>query len=151
MLGSLNRWLRICGYQTEFYKNVSDQELITKAKEKDLILLTRDRALFRKATKKNVRAFIVDGNTDEEKIASVANEFGLKLDTKMARCTICGSELNRVLKESVKHDVPLGSLDTYNEYWRCRGCAKIYWRGSHWKRIEEKISKASDLLKKRQY
>jgi uncharacterized protein with PIN domain len=147
MLGSLNRWLRICGYQTEFYKDVSDQELITKAKEKDLILLTKDRTLFRKATKKNVRAFIVTGKNDEEKIASVAKEYRLTLDPKTARCTICGSKLYRVLKESVKDVVPLGSIDIYNEYWRCNGCDKVYWRGSHWKRIEEKVSKALDLLK----
>jgi uncharacterized protein with PIN domain len=147
MLGSLNRWLRICGYQTEFYKDVSDQELIIKAKEKDLILLTKDQTLFRKATKKNVKAFIVTGKNDEEKIASVAKEFSLTLNPKMARCTKCGSELYRVLKKSVKNVVPPGSIDMYNDYWRCKSCAKVYWRGSHWKKIEEKVSKVLDLLK----
>jgi uncharacterized protein with PIN domain len=34
MLGSLNRWLRICGYETEFSGDASDEELLVLGREK---------------------------------------------------------------------------------------------------------------------
>ena len=40
MLGSLSRWLRICGYDAVFMENASDQELVEKARR------TRRESLF---------------------------------------------------------------------------------------------------------
>ena len=55
MLGSLARWLRICGYEASFMENTSDDELIRRALEGDLILLSRDKQLCRKAQKEGLK------------------------------------------------------------------------------------------------
>ena len=34
MLGSLNRWLRICGYETEFSGDASDGEMLKGGRER---------------------------------------------------------------------------------------------------------------------
>jgi uncharacterized protein with PIN domain len=145
MLGSLNRWLRICGYETEFSGDSSDEELLERGREKGMILLTRDRNLIREARRSGVDAFLVKGSSDEEKLASVAREYGLVLDPVMARCTICGGRLNEVSRDEIAREVPPNSLEAYNEFWRCGGCGKVYWRGSHWARMVDKASEASRI------
>ena len=145
MLGSINRWLRICGYETEFSGDASDEEILKRGKERGLILLTKDRPLFREARRKGVDAFIVEGNNAEERLASVAKEYGLVLDPMMARCTICGGRLVESSRDEITVDVPHNSLEAYEEFWRCNDCGKVYWRGSHWERIVEKVSEASKI------
>ena len=145
MLGSLNRWLRICGYETEFAGNASDEELLERGRDRGLILLTRDRILLRKARRSGVDAFLVEGNSDEERLASVAREYRLVLDPVMARCAICSGRLKEAFRDEIAGEVPQKSLGAYDEFWRCSGCGKVYWRGSHWERIVEKVSEASRI------
>jgi hypothetical protein len=145
MLGSLNRWLRICGYETEFSRDAPDEDLLERGRERGLILLTRDRTLFREARRSGVDALLVEGSSDEERLAAVAREYGLVLDPVMARCTICGGRLRGVSRDGVAGEVPNNSLEAYDEFWRCGGCGKVYWRGSHWRRIVDKVSEASRI------
>ena len=145
MLGSLNRWLRICGYETEFSGNASDEELLKRLGGRGRILLTKDQNLFREARRRGVEAFIPIGNSTEERLASVAKKYGLLLDPVMARCTVCGGRLIEASRDEVSEDVPQSSLEVYDEFWRCAGCGKVYWRGSHWVRIVEKVSEASRI------
>ena len=142
MLGSLNRWLRICGYETEFYRDASDEKLLEISKEKGHIVLTRDRNLSREARRSGVEAFIVLGKNIEEMLVSVAKEFGLILNPVMARCTTCGSMLNEVPKHNVDGEVPPSSYAVYKKYWRCMSCGKVFWRGSHWKKIPSSLSRS---------
>jgi uncharacterized protein with PIN domain len=53
--------------------------------------------------------------------------------------------LDPVSKDDVVGEVPSDSLEAYDEFWRCEGCGKVYWRGSHWRRIVEKVAEASRL------
>ena len=145
MLGSLNRWLRICGYETEFSGDASDEELLERGRERGLIVLTRDRLLLREARRSGVDAFLVEGSSDEERLASVAREYSLVLDPVMARCTICGGKLNEAFRDEVSQVVPHNSFEAYHEFWMCTGCGKAYWRGSHWERIVETVSEASRI------
>ena len=145
MLGSLNRWLRICGYETEFMRDAPDDELLERGMEGRFVVLTKDRTLSREARRRGVDAFLVEGSNDEERLASVAREFSLVLDPVMARCTLCGGRLDHVSKDDVVGEVPPDSHESYDEFWRCGGCGKVYWRGSHWKRIVEKVAEASRL------
>jgi uncharacterized protein with PIN domain len=46
------------------------------------------------------------------------------------------------------HRVPEGTLRRYQEFWVCTGCGKAYWRGSHWKKINETLARAQELLLK---
>ena len=108
-------------------------------------MLTRDRTLFREAQRSSVDAFLVNGGSDEKRLASVAREYGLVLDPVMARCTICGGRLKEASRDEIAGDVPHNSLEAYEEFWRCVRCGKVYWRGSHWERIVEKVSEASKV------
>jgi uncharacterized protein with PIN domain len=145
MLGSLNRWLRICGFETEYIQNAPDRELLETAESEGRVLLTRDRLLFRKALRAGQVAFLVEGEGDAEKLASVARRFGLDLGVEMSRCARCGGILRRAAREEVRSRVPSGTYEAYNEFWACGSCGKVYWRGSHWGNIVDTIAEARKL------
>ena len=147
MLGSLARWLRICGYDAEYIRDAEDDELIRRAMEENRILLTRDRALYRKALRMGLNAHFVEGESDAERLASVARRFTLTLKPEGSRCPMCGLPLREVEREEVRGLVPEGTYNRYKRFWICTGCGRVYWRGSHWRRIVETIEEAERLYK----
>jgi len=77
MLGSLARWLRICGYDTEYRRDTEDDKLIEEAEATGRILLTRDRQLSIIAGKRDVESILVKGSSDYEELGCVALKLGL--------------------------------------------------------------------------
>jgi uncharacterized protein with PIN domain len=145
MLGSLSRWLRICGYDTFYLRNASDENLIQEAKKAKRVLLTRDKYLYRKSLKEGLIALYVEGESDLERLSCVAKRFNMALDPKMSKCPNCGDILEVAEKEEITDKIPQGSLETYDEFWMCMSCRKVFWRGSHWKNIVKTIEEATKL------
>jgi uncharacterized protein with PIN domain len=148
MLGSFTRWLRLLGYEADYFKDASDDFLIERTTIKGATLLTKDVDLFRRARVQGLQAFLVEGDDEAERLASVAVQFNLRLevDDVLSKCPTCGSSLKRVDAEEVRSKIPEGSLRHFQEFWICTGCSKIYWRGRHWKKINETLAKARELL-----
>ena len=145
MLGSLARWLRICGYDAEYVQSLPDDELLDRAADGGSILLTRDELLSRKAQRAGLESFIVVGDGDAEGLASVARRFHLELNTVSSRCPVCGGSLSKVIKDELTGKVPAGTLEAYDEFWVCDSCGKVFWRGSHWRNIQATIEEAREL------
>jgi len=56
------------------------------------------------------------------------------------RCTLCNGELIEVTDAEERAKVPhLGEGATL---WRCESCGKLYWEGSHWKKIKERMERS---------
>ncbi len=148
MLGKLTRWLRILGYDIEYFKVLSDDLLIERAKEGQRILLTRDLELYQRAIAKGIRALYVEGNDEVERLAIVTLYFNLNLDVDVAisRCPKCNVIIELVSKEDIAGRVPEKTFKRYNEFWKCPKCEQIYWQGSHWIRIEETLNNVKRLL-----
>jgi len=150
MLGKLTRWLRMMGYETVYMNNTSDRDLLSRAKRDSLILLTSDEELYRTAVSRGVESFLVSGRTEAERLAGLAERYTLNLhiDTAISRCPVCGSPIKEIPKKEVEGSVPPTTFNVYQSFWLCTNpsCAKVYWQGSHWKRIEETFRSARDLL-----
>jgi len=150
MLGKLTRWLRILGYDVEYRPDEADDKLIELAKKTGRTLLTSDLQLYRKATKMGVNTFLVDGKSDVENLAKTSKRFNLNIRTEEieeTRCPVCNSKLRLALPSEVEGKIPTITLKTYKEFWICTNpkCQKIYWQGSHWKKIEEILKEVKKL------
>jgi len=143
MLGSLARWLRICGYDAQYVRDTVDETLIGEARSGGRALLTGDKLLYRKALRAGLEALLVEGGSAVERLALVAARFDLSLDPEMSRCPRCGAALKEVNEEELRGRIPDQSLEAYNEFWACASCGKAYWRGSHWGNIQETVRDAS--------
>ena len=147
MLGGHARWLRILGHDVKYQSNATDSELLQTAQNENMILLTRDTELAQRAKAKKISSLLVLGNTEEERLAQVARTFGISLDVSMAtsKCPECGSVLKETSKTAVADSVPPISLSLYDKFWKCTGCGKVYWIGSHWKQIQQTIGNARKI------
>lgn len=144
MLGRLTRWLRMLGYDAVYMNKGSDDELLAISTDERRILLTRDLALYRRATSRGLDTYFVDGCSTASRLANIAKRYLIRLtvDPHHSRCPLCNSRLNVTAKQDILHKVPRGTLNNYDEYWSCSGCEKIFWHGSHWKRINETLRMA---------
>jgi uncharacterized protein with PIN domain len=146
MLGGLARWLRILGHETEYDSAIDDNRLLERSQEKDAVLLTRDEELHNRATAKGVKSVLVQGETEQVRLAQLAKTLGifLEIDVANTRCPSCGSVLRKISKEEAVGSVPSSSLTLYEQFWKCAGtgCGKTYWVGSHWKRIRQTLADA---------
>jgi uncharacterized protein with PIN domain len=55
------------------------------------------------------------------------------------RCIRCNGLLEPVAKESIIDQIPEKTRTTINEFHRCRECSQIYWRGSHYEKMQKFI------------
>ena len=146
MLGKLTRWLRMLGHDVEYIGSVDDKELIMKGKEEKRIILTRDVELYKQATAKGAEAFLIETPDQTANLAILAKRFHFKLDINMetSRCPKCNSKIKAVCKGNITDKIPLSTSSNYNEFWQCQGCGQVYWRGTHWKKIEKTLEQARE-------
>ncbi len=136
-LGSLARWLRLLGFDTMYPDILDDGELLKMAKREGRTLLTRDRNL---ASRNPAATYLVNAGNLEEQLQEVVRVFQLSEKAKpLSRCSLCNHPVKPVMKEKVKEVVPQKVLDFQENYWQCSGCGKVYWQGSHWERMKEKL------------
>jgi len=150
MLGKLTRWLRMLGHNVKYSNKLDDSQLIAIAKKERRILLTRDLELYQQATAKGVQVFYMDGQTEAERLAKLAQKLGINLDIDMAksRCPKCNARVKSLPKEKVADKVEKTTFSYYNEFWQCPKCEQIYWQGAHWTRIRKTLEAAKENLKR---
>ncbi len=142
MLGSLARWLRIGGYDTEYRKDMKDSDLVDEALLWSRILLTRDEVLVIGAKKRGIDSIYIKSERDEEALSQLSTELGLTFDPTQSRCPKCNHAVEKVAKGCIEGRIPEGTYRVIDEYWACPQCGSVYWRGSHWPRIVETLRRA---------
>lgn len=129
MLLRLGRWLRLLGQDVANPDGSDDRVLLQRAGLESRTLITRDRRLAEACSRSGVKCILIESSRLEDQLKEVEiARPGIALDLIPLRCTICNSPLIRI-EPSEK------------VMWRCEGCGKIYWKGSHWDRIEETLKK----------
>ncbi len=136
MLGRLARWLRLLGYDTAYDNHAADAELARRARAEGRILLTRDREL---ARRRGLRALLIQAESLEEQVQEVQNALGPPPHPALSRCAVCNAELEPVAPHEIADRVPPYVLRTQTEFHRCPGCGRIYWPGTHLRRMQEQL------------
>ena len=135
------------GVDAAYLREADDDLLLTKAKAEGRVLVTRDVELHERAVKEGVPAILLKSPSLTEQLAHVVSLLGCEVEVvpDYSRCPSCNSPLKRASKEEVKDLVPEGSLKTHDQFWRCTGCGKVYWKGRHFIDIERVLSEVKEL------
>ena len=137
MHGKLTRWLRIAGYDVLYYRDKDDDDLIHEALTSNRVLLTRDKRLVEKANKAGVVTLLMEGVKVLDHLKHIKKNLTLEFNPYISRCPVCNGELSKKTREEVKYKIPELSLNSFDEFWSCNSCEKVYWKGSHWEKITE--------------
>ncbi len=136
MLGRLARWLRALGYDTLYDPSLDDLALARRARAEGRLLLTRDRQL---AARRGVRALLVASDRLPEQLSQVLRQLPPPAVPPFARCVACNATLEEVDRASAEGRVPEYVWETQERFFLCRGCGRIFWRGTHWRRMLERL------------
>lgn len=148
MLGRLARWLRLFGYDTIVIKKQEEEDelLLELAEKEGRILVSRDRTLVRKAMKKSIKAYLIESSEIMEQLREMRREFNISFEPQMNRCTLCNSTIRKVEPGEMglvkgKEYVHPATLESGTEFWLCDNCGQVYWLGTHWENIGERVEK----------
>jgi uncharacterized protein with PIN domain len=142
MLGTLTRYLRFMGYDTTSANGLlegdpkEDTVLLAIAKQEHRLLLTKDAELARRG---NASALLIRSDDVMGQVQQLIDRGLVRRRLSMSRCSLC----NTLLREATACEV--GQTEYAPKDWRnisffwCRRCQKLYWNGSHGRRLEERI------------
>lgn len=136
MLGRLARWLRLMGYDAAYLVDTPDIVVVRVARAEGRLVLTRDRGL---AARRAINAVLIRSQALDEQIEQVVAEVGLPPEPVTPRCAVCNVPLVPVEPSAVRDRVPPYVARTQSEFSVCEQCRRVYWPGSHWRHIREKL------------
>ena len=142
-LGRLASYLRMLGFDCLYQNDFEDEELATAAQREERILLSRDRRLLmRKAV---TYGYCLRSLEPIEQLSEVIRRFDLsKRIIPFHRCPRCNHRLEPVEKEAVLDRLePLTRL-YFDEFQMCPNCRQIYWKGSHYDRMQRLIEEVTE-------
>lgn len=136
MLGTLAKWLRFMGYDTAYPGPLSDTAILQLSSDEGRVLLTRDKEL----ASRGPGSVRVRSDDLEEQIQEVASALGLRAIDPLSRCSLDNTVLEAVAAEDVEASVPAGVRGRQQTFWRCPSCRRVYWQGSHWTKMIERLN-----------
>lgn len=137
-MGGLARYLRMLGFDTLFRNDYGDTELVNIAAAEHRIILTRDRGvLMRKAVS---HGCYLRATRPREQLQEIVERLDLYRSARpFTRCMECNAPLEQVERERVACRLPKQVAHCNTDFWRCTGCGRVYWVGSHVRRMQKLI------------
>jgi len=137
MVGRLAKYLRMAGYDVLYTNTASDNQIISKARETDRIVLTRDSLMLarREFKKGTVKYLFIKDDKLKNQLNQIKSDLKVSLKPNLVRCIECNRKLIKVKKEDVKNKVPPYVYKTQQNFLYCKKCDKYYWRGTHYDNI----------------
>jgi uncharacterized protein with PIN domain len=138
-VGKLAKWLRILGYDTFYDPGLPSRKSVLTVIE-GRILLTRSRSGYQNVPPQSILRLRSDNVLKQ--LAEVVATLDLKSDcmSPCRRCIRCNTVLAMVSKPVVYGKVPDYIWETQDVFYRCDSCRRIYWQGTHHRRILETIA-----------
>ena len=139
-LGKLARMMRMAGFDTLYQNDFEDPEIIEISVKQHRTILTRDIGIL----KHNLvtHGYWIHNTNSEKQFVEVVRRFDLKREVNLfSRCLKCNGLLKEVPKEDVFSRLPECVKTHFDEFWQCSSCGNVYWKGSHYDRMKEKIEK----------
>lgn len=143
MLGRLAKWMRILGYDVEYSPEISDEELIDRARHGGRLILTRDTLLVKRRGVRENSLFITSDHYDEQLKQVVGMYPPGESEVRYSRCLLCNVPLLSMGKGEARGRVPPYVYETQRLFSRCPSCGRLYWRATHVERMEEDIRRMS--------
>ncbi len=137
-LGQLAIYLRMLGFDALYRNDFQDKELANLASQGRRTLLTRDRRLLMR--NQFSQGYWVRNTLPRQQLVEIVQRFDLSSQiAPFRRCMRCNGLLQPVEKATVLDRLePLTRL-YFEDFRICPDCGRIYWKGSHYERMQHFI------------
>lgn len=139
-LGRLARELRLLGLDVKYENHYTDNDIIDITYGEERFVLTRDLGLLKHGSVRY--GHWMRHTQPEEQVREVLATFNVENDIRpFSRCLVCNTPLLPVDKQTVNKVLPPRVKMNYMQFNQCPGCGRVYWKGSHYKRMLERLDK----------
>ena len=147
-VGKLVKRLRMLGYDSIFFTGKDDWQMVMTALNEGRIILTRDTRLMTRGVIAGgrLKAILIESDEPERQIQQVVEV--MNLDTKsrlFSLCLECNLPLEERTKAQVASRVPPYVFQTQDRYFECPACHRIYWKGTHWQDMIQKLERLKQV------
>ncbi|MGD2058911.1 MAG: Mut7-C RNAse domain-containing protein [Anaerolineales bacterium] len=142
-LGRLAAYLRMLGFDCLYWTDAADDRLAQVSHDQRRVLLTRDRGLLKRSIV--TYGYWVRHTQPRAQLREVVDHYQLRDAVHpFSRCMRCNGILEPVEKRAVAARLPAGVRNNYDRFRICLECGRIYWRGSHYERMQGLIGNVLD-------
>lgn len=142
-LGTLARYLRLCGLDTRYRNDYGDDEVAAISAAEHRILLTRDRDVLKRRIV--THGYFVRSDDPPGQLREVFERLDLHdWITPCSRCPRCNGRLHDVDKAEIERQLEPLTRRYYDHFRQCTDCGQLYWRGSHIRHIERLLATIRD-------
>lgn len=139
-LGKLARLLRMLGFDCRYERDYADDRIAAIAAAEGRAVLTRDIPLLKR--KVLDWGYWLRSQHPEAQLAEVLHHFGLTGQLQpFTRCLVCNGPLEEVDKGQVADALEPETRAGFEEFYRCTGCRRVYWKGSHYERMAALVAR----------
>lgn len=133
-LGKLARELRLFGFDSLYRNDFRDAEIVAIALKEKRVVLTRDLGILK--NRAVTHGYWLRSQNPQAQLEEVIVRFDLRAAMRpLTRCLACNGSLAPCSKESVLDLLPTETAKRYEEFSRCGSCGKVYWKGSHYRKL----------------
>lgn len=136
MLGRLAKWLRLLGYDAEYWRDGPDEALMVRAQAEGRLIVTRDTGL---AGRRGVRALRIHAEDLEGQLTEACAALRGS-PQPFTRCGECNGPLLPLAHADARALAPPYVWHTQHEFRRCDRCGRVYWKGSHWPALHARLA-----------
>lgn len=142
-LGRLASYLRMLGFDTLYRNDYPDDELAYVSNTENRILLTRDVGLLKRSLV--IYGYFMRETAPKKRLSEVLERYDLKDHiVPFKHCMKCNGALHPVKKATILDEITTQTATHFEEFHRCDDCRQIYWKGSHYSRMQTFVA---DVLK----
>ena len=144
-LGKLARYLRMLGFDVAYDRERDDETIIDLSLEQKRIILTRDIGILKQS--RVTHGYWVRHHQPLEQLQEVLLSLDLLNQLHpFTRCMDCNGKIRPVARNKISTRVDPDIFNRFKAFWRCDDCRKIYWQGSHYHRMLERIRKIELIM-----
>lgn len=140
-LAKLARYLRMLGFDSRHENHYADSEIAEISVRDRRIVLTRDRGLLKRRIITHGR--YVRNIEPRKQLKEIVDWLDLSRSTKpFTRCIRCNGLLQEVSKSDIEELLEPDTSSYYQQFWQCSDCDHIYWKGSHYQKMQRIVKEA---------
>jgi uncharacterized protein with PIN domain len=146
MLGNIAKKLRLMGYDSKYFSDIDDDELMQSSKKDKRIIISKDEDLIRKSKKDGIKSIFVKNTEEIEQLRDIIKKINLKIieiNGDRARCPNCNSRTIVIDKKNILQKIPSKVLEYNDRFWECKSCNQIFWEGTHIKNLQKFVGELS--------
>ena len=138
-LGGLAKYLRMLGFDVLYSETYTDEQIAGISARERRIVLTHDRDLLMHRIITHGR--FIRATRIRNQLIEVVETLDLYRNfSPFSRCMECNTKLVPVSKDDIKTRLPPDTQNYFTQFALCMLCDRIYWQGSHYRRMRRFIT-----------